>query len=291
MSSGASTGLGQAAYFRGDYPEARIRYDRAIDESRRVGATESLAQSLADASNLAIGLNDLERAKELVEEAIATYKQIGGGPAVVSCLLILAQTEQLRGDLATSRAHHEEALEFAEELGFESGRAGAELGLAWLVARDGEFERASALARSARDRFVTLDDERSAAYALTCLGEIAVRQQDRDAAIEHYAAALDKAVALGGNDLVQRVFLMLGRTLCSTDRAELGVRLLGSAKRMADEGMLSWDQANTALALDSALDEAKSHLGDRFDEAWQLGATLGIDDAVAQVHAVATLGS
>jgi hypothetical protein len=153
--------------------------------------------------------------------------------------------------------------------------------------RDGDFARARELAGSSRELFDRLGDDRSAATAAMYLGEIASRSGDLALAVVEHCDAIERATSAGAVDVVQRVLYVLGHTLCGSERASIGVRLLATARRLADDGLLAWDQADRSLDLEKALTAARGSLGPRFDDAWRQGTEDDTAGAIALIRSLA----
>jgi predicted ATPase len=139
----ARRGLALSCYHAADFPEARIHCERALEtgepeleretQERFQNATGPIVMSFLAVTMWQLG--EVERARELIEQAKRRASGLGHGPSMVHPLLWRSHLEILRGDAAAALI----AAEALEELGREHGlpywRKIAELNVAWARGR------------------------------------------------------------------------------------------------------------------------------------------------------------
>jgi tetratricopeptide (TPR) repeat protein len=139
----ARRGLALACYHAADFLEARIHCERALEncdperdreaQERFQNATGPIVMSFLAVTTWQLG--EVERARELIEQAKRRASGLGHGPSMVHPLLWRSHLEILRGDPAAALT----AAEALEELGREHGlpywRKIAELSVAWARGR------------------------------------------------------------------------------------------------------------------------------------------------------------
>ena len=109
----------------------------------------ALAQPLFQAGVVWLGVDELERAKEAFEQLLAHAREIGEEGSVPYVLVMAAQVECVRGDMALAAAHADEGLEAAQQSGQTTLGAYLLALRALAHAEAGEAERARELAARA----------------------------------------------------------------------------------------------------------------------------------------------
>lgn len=202
----------------------RARADLAADLATEPEVRARLAQSLGDAY---LQLGQHEAATALLGEALALQRagHAAGPFSVASSLASLGRAALLRGDLATARAHLEEAATLA---GTSEPSATREPSAATTPSADDW-----ALARDAR-WLVRLEGAR---------GDVAYAGGDPAAAERHYRAALHHAEQAGAeSEWPARVWVSLSTALIDLERgdeARTGIEAaLARARRLHPDGSL-----------------------------------------------------
>ena len=139
----ARRGLALACYLAGDFLEARTHCERALEacdpereretQERFHDATGPIVMSVLAVTMWQLG--EVERARELIEEANRRASELGHAPSMAHPLIWKSHLEILRGDAAAALS----AAEALEDLGREHGmpfwRTDAELSAGWARGR------------------------------------------------------------------------------------------------------------------------------------------------------------
>lgn len=116
----ALAALGQLAYFRGNYPEARSYWEEELELARSSGLQYAFADKLARLGALASRTGDLDQATSLLAEAHALFVKLSpdGAPAlrmIGRTLALLGDTAILQGKPDIAARHFEQATEQLRE--------------------------------------------------------------------------------------------------------------------------------------------------------------------------------
>ncbi|MFG2075956.1 BTAD domain-containing putative transcriptional regulator [Nonomuraea maritima] len=141
------------------------------------------------------GYGDLSASVELVETALAEFRELGDTWGTAAALNVLGRQAVLRGDLDALREHAERALELFRRLGDRWGELRAAENLGTLAEITGDYERAAALRREGLTMAEELGLWSSVSDALSRLGRIALLTGDHAAADEHHERAARLAAA------------------------------------------------------------------------------------------------
>ncbi|QOC22163.1 GGDEF domain-containing protein [Wenzhouxiangella sp. AB-CW3] len=147
------------------------------------------------------------------------------------------------GDYVRAREHHQRALEWFRESGWQEGVAGTLVNLAALAGRQAgsfeslgddtsagvEYEQMLEFARQGLALFETLDNSRGVAHARTNLAEALSGLRRFDEALEHQSAAIDKLREIGDAGGEARGLLNLGRIHRSGGRYDKAAETLQQA--------------------------------------------------------------
>ena len=139
----ARRGLALMSYFAGDFAEARIHCERALEncgQGRDREPQESLGEDtgLTAMSCLAATmwqLGEVDRARELIEAANRRAAELGHVPSMAHPLRFKSYLENLRGDAAAALTAAEALEALSREHGMNNWRAVAELCVVWARGR------------------------------------------------------------------------------------------------------------------------------------------------------------
>ena len=290
----------------------------AIDHVQAFGETELALRLVGavwefwrDRAHFAEGRRRLESALRADERPTA---------ARAKALNAAAAMAGLGGDAATGRLHAEEALALHRALGLARGIAESEMWLGWAVGNEGDWAGAQRLFDESVGRFRELGDEHSILLATTLLAYACRELGDRERAraldednlrrarelrneqieattldgLASYAVEegqVEDALSMATESLCiyhdlgdpHGIAIELRRCSCALalkGRAATAAQLLSSAEALHEEigGTMPWitrmkEEALAAIRLQ--LDQAA------VAEAWELGRTMTVDEAVA----------
>jgi len=172
---------------------ARLRH--ALDAAPS-DATAVRGRALRAAASLARNSGDLDGARRLGEECLATFRKLDDRAGVVAALNNLLITAQGQGDYEASLAYGYEALTLAEAGGEARMVAAALNNTAGTLRCMDRLDEAGPLFERALEAFRVLGDARGEAAALSNLGIVARRRGEPDASGEYMRAALARYVEL-----------------------------------------------------------------------------------------------
>src|SRR5215469_6548028 len=136
--------LSEFWFHHGSLREGQVFLQRAL--ARGEGVAPSLrARALYAVAELALGLDDLERAETLCEECLSLYRQQGDTWGIASSITLLGCVARTRGHYALASARLQEAEGLFGQLGdrWMQGRCHTEL--ARTATEQGQYERARTL--------------------------------------------------------------------------------------------------------------------------------------------------
>jgi non-specific serine/threonine protein kinase len=246
----ALTGLNMMFWAQGRLDRARQALDEAESIARAVGDEGALAYARLHQGYVAAFAGDLDLAAARGEEALVHCEAI---PQEFSCngaRWLLARAALARGDDERATELHERLLTAARVGGDDISIANSLYGLSILAERRGEHARA--LAGFAETAVVCRDfgDKLFATHGLF--------------------AAADNAAALSQWEPAVRLFSAVGAA-----RAEVEVHWAIDLRVDPRPHEQAWEAARTALG------------EERFAAAWEAGAALSLDEAIAEATALA----
>jgi class 3 adenylate cyclase/tetratricopeptide (TPR) repeat protein len=247
-------GLGEARYWLGEFEAAVPPLTRALE----IGGTDP--QIRADASRFLGDIElsirgDLERAEELLQQALAAARELGDPWTLARTLLVAGWAPYWRNDMGNAREMFEEALVVAranpEGDPWAESRA---LGMvATLVENEGDQEEALALsseslaiAEASGDRFSVAVARESVGNALRRTGRLAEAEPHLNAAVDGFrelGARWELASALTSRGTLHRV---AGRIDQAVKDLREGYRL---CRELKERGIVTWTANQLSIAL------------------------------------------
>jgi class 3 adenylate cyclase/tetratricopeptide (TPR) repeat protein len=247
-------GLGEARYWLGEFEAAVPPLTRALE----IGGTDPRIR--ADASRFLGDIElsirgDLERAEELLQQALAAARELGDPWTLARTLLIAGWAPYWRNDMVKAREMFEEALVVAranpEGDPWAESRA---LGMvATLVENEGDQEEALALsseslaiAEASGDRFSVAVARESVGNALRRTGRMSEAEPHLNAAVDGFrelGARWELASALTSRGTLHR---LAGRIDQAVKDLREGYRL---CRELKERGIVTWTANQLAIAL------------------------------------------
>jgi predicted ATPase/class 3 adenylate cyclase len=264
---------------RGDIAEGSRRLESALlgDGS----STPARARALNGATGMLLRGGDSVTARRWAEEALALHTELGDEWGIANSTLLLGNVEAQDEHLESARDLFEDALRRFEELGDEHYVLLATRLIAWMCYDLGDRDRARALHESVVRRAQAVGNQRMQATSLGALSEYALDDDRVGDAIPMLTESTRIYHDLGERAEVVINFYRFARALLLRGRPEAAAELLGAADALnAEMGaslqywMRDMNDVTTAM-LRETLDDAA------FGEAWERGAKLTLDEAVA----------
>ena len=232
---------GALAYFQGDYPAARARYEESLAIRRELGDRRGIAALLGNLGNVTAAQGDFASARAILEETLAIMRELGDRWGIARSLANLGNVAHEQGDIASARTLYEESLASWRELG----------------------------------------DRRGIAHSLNNLGNVAYAQDDYSAARARYVESLAISVELGERRAIANSLEGSAEVVAALGHCLRAARIWGAAERLRDEigsplrpnKRPGYDRrvaaARTVLGNDAA-----------FDRAWHEGSALTLEQAI-----------
>jgi len=194
----------------GRYAPADRAFEAALSGAQALGDAGLAAAARCDQATVAWRRGDLETARAKLDEACATYRELGRDAALAGTLGNLGNVLRDAGDLTAAHAHYDDALALAERIDhvweIANVRNNKAIAFAYgddLEAARGEFEHALALQRS-------IDNRPGVSRSLTNLGNVHLDTGDLESAEALYREALALSEELGDLDGTAHLFVNLG---------------------------------------------------------------------------------
>ena len=244
--------LWRYCYLRGHYEQGRGWLEGALADGDDAPST-ARAKAYLGAGALTFLQCEYDRARDLLQEALALYRVLEDDGGIASASQMLGSIARERGEYARAEALHEESLALFRKLGDEVGEAQSLNYLAYAAWLQGKYQRANELCEETLLRFRGLRDNEVIVWALISQGASAL-----------YSGDLHRA-----------------RTLLERSRAlsnEVGYRE-GVAWSLNQLGVLAYREGDYPWATNLLRESLEIHqfLGDR----WRIGSVL---EALAEVQ-------
>jgi predicted ATPase/DNA-binding CsgD family transcriptional regulator/transcriptional regulator with XRE-family HTH domain len=270
-------GAARLAFMQGDMATASLLAERCWEIAERLADERGIALAAIRRAVVARGQGNVERARELSEEALRRSRAMGDADLQVfslyglsACLLVLGER-----DKAAQLAR--ECLTISGSVGHAWGISSARrvLGMA--------DQRSARVARSHLEQSLVwsrqLGYAQGVVYALTALGKLALAEDDTRAARAHLADSLKLADELG--DRLEMLHCL--EDLAQTEPMELGAQIAGAAAALrAAIGASPVPHEHDRLTRWS--ERARRSLGEtHFAELWADGQMADLHDLVAEL--------
>jgi tetratricopeptide (TPR) repeat protein len=109
-------GLGYIAWLLGEYGEAKQLHRESLGLSREVGDQKGIANALKDLAQDAAGLEEYEEAKQLYQESLALHKEIGNLRGVADVFSDLGEVANVQGEYAEAIQLAQECLSIGRKI-------------------------------------------------------------------------------------------------------------------------------------------------------------------------------
>jgi predicted ATPase len=288
---------------RGHNAEGWRRLDRSLQLDERPTAVR--ARALCGAADLAVGAGEPRAARPLAEAGVAVYRRLGDERGIPLALFSLGNAAVNEADVAANegleedrvRLHREgqellaRAAELFERLGDEHLALLALYQLSYAQIELGETERGKELREEILRRARALGDTQAESDAVGGLVRFAFGEDRFEDALSLLGAAIRIELRVGN---LRRIAMLLGR--CGYALARLGreseaTQVLSRSQAIYDETGISivpW----TVREIEHTIDLIRTKLDDTaYDEAWEQGSRLTVDEAVALALGEAPAGA
>ncbi len=218
----------------GHVSEARRLLARGLAAADGLPA-EVRARALWTAAHEAMAQSDYPAAVPALEEALATFREVGDDRHAVFALCELARALSSQDELDRAYRCGEDALAIAEGAGDERAASAALDTLAMVAGYRGQHARAQALSERSLALRRSLGDELLITSSTNTLGLAAMRAGDLETAERALSECLELARSLGEKTLVAAAVCALGEVALGRDLPEVAAQQLLEALALYSE--------------------------------------------------------
>lgn len=283
-----ASALGDVFAQFGFYEEGRYRLTQLLAlNAANPGANSTRANALLAGGNIALTQGDYQQATEWLEEAVDLFQTQGRLRGVVSALTFLGAVNLAQEDLNAAARQVDTALNLVAQIDdvFINVNPATEI-RGYIAMAQGDTEQAGDFFQSMFNRNAAEPKGIGLANAHRGLGHVALSRSDLDGAKQHIRRFRDLMPPDPALPWVVADWLALcGQLAMLTSGAETATQLLGASA--------SVNRAIGRLGLPTYLSREKraitqlgADLGDDFDQAWQRGRALSVDDALSLANTV-----
>ncbi len=274
--------LGIIAFREGNYIEARDLYEQSLRQLRAQGNEWRIANIINNIALIAHLLGDYAGARRLHTENLATRRRLGDTMGVASTLTNFGQVCCDDGDPA-ARALLEEGLATYRELGDKVRAGRAQLFLALTLHYRGETVAPYALLQESLAVLRAVGEKPDVVDALEALGRVAAARGDLAAARAYFREALASARELHDRPRLSQLLECFAVVAVRDEQLAFAARLWGAAEAVRRSAGVALagihrrqherDVALAAARCDAALWAAS----------WEGGGKVALDDLIAEM--------
>jgi predicted ATPase/Tfp pilus assembly protein PilF len=220
-------------------------------------------------------------AQPLLEQALTLFKEQHNAPFIIVTLVHLGNAELGLGNLEQARAYHEEALAYARELNEPWLISFALNNLGEVARTQGQFEMARQYYEECEALLLATGDKGDVARFVHNLGYIAQHEEEFEWAEAQFRRSLTMFRRLGNRRGIAESLAGLAGLKARQGQVAWGTTLLSAAETVLQITGGAWWPADR-VEVERNREMMRSALSaDEFTKAWQRGATMNIDQAIA----------
>jgi predicted ATPase/class 3 adenylate cyclase/Tfp pilus assembly protein PilF len=273
--------LGNIAYAKSDYAGARELFQQSLAIRRAIDDCQGVADGLNNLGGIAYQTGDYPAALAYYHECLALRRRQGDRWATALLLTNLGAVADAQSDFATSRSLYEEALAIQRDLGDRWAVPTTLKNLGDLAYAQRDYAQARALYEEGIAICREVGDRRGVAMQLSDLGKVAVAVGDYPAARVLSQECLPLMRELGDLRGMTEVLEGLAIVALARKDADRAVRIMSAAERLRDEiGFPLRPKERSDFERQMASLRAASPDAKAFDQAWQAGRAMTVDEAV-----------
>jgi predicted ATPase/class 3 adenylate cyclase len=268
-------------FVRGHLDEGGRRFDEAVNHAE--ATPDVRLQILGGAALFAYERGKFSRAASLLEQRLALAREVGDQMRVVDSLRILGTAQVELDNLPRARRLLEESVALAGQLPDDAVQVKilTTCDLGWVLLNEGEYQRAVGLYEEALTLSRERSDTRLESNLLESIGAAELRSGRPREATTRLKEALALAHGLGYDDGVISCLVVLAAAAAREDRVRRAAILLGAAETLQHSIGYSLQRVEREASEEAAA-ASRERLGtERFDSALAEGRMLSPDDAVA----------
>lgn len=265
----------------GDFTRARSYLEDGVERFRRLGDPKELAATLNNLGAVSVRQGDIAGARAYFAESLEFKRELGDRHGTAVSLSNLGMLEARSESYESARGHQEEACAIMRELGDENGLANSLTALAELALVEGRAAEAGALLREAIPLTEHVGDQAATVEALSLLARVWLAGGEGSRARADAARAVALASALDDAFTTIVALEVAADILAASGEPVAAVNLRATATRIRSESDASEGRTERAWSSET-LERALAGLGGaEYDRAWEAGATVGAQGALA----------
>jgi ATP/maltotriose-dependent transcriptional regulator MalT len=211
--------------FAADEAERLQLAQEALDIAMSSDSGWWLPKCMMDLGYIAIARGDYDKAKALIVEARATYRDIGNSALDVQALLMLSDVARRQGDYSGAQQLAQECLVVAQDTGYSAAIWWSHFAIADLALLQGQYADAQRHYQAVLAVCQQLDDRGASVSAYCGLGRASCDAGDHEEARGYFGEALQLAKTFGERSAIFEVLSGIAWLLASTGRAESALQL------------------------------------------------------------------
>ncbi len=271
----------------GEATRVRALYERSLTISREIRDCAGMASAIYVLGLLAFNQGDYLGAQPLFAQSLSLARSIGEKRAIARALMMLGATSLARGDIHGARPLLEECLTRYQAVGYTQRVARTLHFLGLLAEAENDRQRAEETLHESLTLFRQVRHQIGIADVLGVLGWLALARGDRTTATTRFEEGLRIVGAMGS--YIGLADVLDGcAALAARSQPARALRLSAAALALRDVGSHAvWP--TDASRLEQCLDPARRAIGrDEAAEAWRVGRSMSIAEAVADASALLT---
>jgi tetratricopeptide (TPR) repeat protein len=189
--------MGALHYARGDYPNAKIYYEAAIELFREAGIMAQAGEALMRLSEIAVVMGEYAHAKAIIGDALPLFWEMGSRRSRILFLNTLGDIECKLGEYMEAKLHFEESLQLSRALNYRVNTGVALVSLGRVAYGLGNYAESS---QFCRESLVICEDTGNAwgkSFALAHLGRAHAALGEFHEAQAHYEHSLQLSQEIG----------------------------------------------------------------------------------------------
>jgi predicted ATPase len=212
-----------------ELPRARALLEEALAVWREIGDQSGIALALGELMAVALNEGDVDQARALGEGALEIFRALDDDYGIWNALWILGVVSYRERSYARAHDELEEALRLASAMGTPS-RLSILRCLGWLAIAEGDARRAAALWEERLAAYRNVGHEPGVGGTLDDLGWLARQQRDWSQAVRYFAEELALGTNLDEDWNTVRSLVGLAIVSADTGQLERAAWLFGAAE-------------------------------------------------------------
>jgi predicted ATPase len=272
--------LGRLVDSQADFAQARQLYEEALTTYRELGDREGAAEAMIELVWAVMQQGELAEACRLGEEALSLARDLGDPATIANALVNHGGTLVELGRYADGLRCYEESLALRRPLR-EARSIAISLGcIGWTSLLAGDLDRAKTAAGEAVELMRRNADRQWVGASLHTLGAVALAEGDVERAASLFLAALSDAEELGDRRAAPECLLGLAAVSAEQGKDEAAARLDGAAEALFAETGVAPSPVVVSIRREQ-LANARARIGDeRWGRSVEAGRWLSLEEAV-----------